>query len=69
MAGVNPLDGTNYLDTASAFTILRVKSESLRVMIAQLTDFGPLTTFPSSQGDRICYQFRQLKSSSRIRAG
>ena len=39
MSGVNPLDGTNYLDTASAFTIVRVKSKSLRVMIAQLTDF------------------------------
>ena len=39
MTGVNPLDGTNYLDTASAFTIVRVKSKSLRVMIAQLTDF------------------------------
>jgi hypothetical protein len=33
------LDGTNYLDAASAFTIVRVKSKSLRVMIAQLTDF------------------------------
>jgi hypothetical protein len=40
MTVVNPLDGTNYLDTASAFTIVRVKSKSLRVMIAQLTDFG-----------------------------
>jgi hypothetical protein len=45
MTGVNPLDGTNYLDTASAFTIVRVKSKSLRVMIAQLTDFRALTTF------------------------
>jgi hypothetical protein len=42
MTGVNPLDGTNYLDTASAFTIVRVKSKSLRVMIAQLTDFRAL---------------------------
>ena len=48
MSGVNPLDGTNYLDTVSAFTIVRVKSESLRVMIAQLTDFGALTTLKSS---------------------
>jgi hypothetical protein len=49
MTGVNPLDGTNYLDTASAFTIVRlrfvrVKSASLRVMIAQLTASGALTT-------------------------
>ena len=37
MTGVNPLDGTNYLDTVSVFTQIvrfRVKSESLRVMIA-----------------------------------
>ena len=33
MNGVNPLDGTISLDTAYAFTIVRVKSESLRVMI------------------------------------
>ena len=44
MTVVNPLDGTNYLDTASAFTIVRVKSKSLRVMIA-VTDFRALTTF------------------------
>jgi len=30
---VNPLDGTNYLETVSAFMIVRVKSESLRLMI------------------------------------
>jgi hypothetical protein len=66
MAGVTPLDGTNYLNTASAFTIVRVKSESLRVMIARLTDFGGIDHVYSSQGDQLYYQFRQLKSSSRL---
>jgi hypothetical protein len=66
MRGVNPFVGTNYLDTASAFTIVRVKSESLRVMIARLTDFGGIDHVYSSQGDRLYYQFRQLKSSSRL---
>jgi hypothetical protein len=56
MTGVNPLDGTNYLDTVSAFMIVRGKSESLRVMIAQLTDFGTLTTFTRARE----------KSSSRL---
>ena len=61
MGGVNPYGGTISSDTASAFTIVRVKSESLRVMIAQLTDSGPLTTFTRARGDRLCYHFRRLK--------
>ena len=33
MTGVNPFVGTNYLDTVSAFTIVRVKNKSLRLMM------------------------------------
>ena len=65
MDGVNPLDGTNYLDTASAFTC-----ESEKQVAA--CDDRPAHRLSGidhvywSQGDQLGYQFRQLKSSSRL---
>jgi hypothetical protein len=70
MTGVNPLGGTNYLDTAFAFTIVRLWTlRSSEERVAACDDrpahcLWALTTF--TERARLRHLFRQLKSSSRL---